>query len=65
MDVSYRHMGPWYFAEPTGLRRLWQDVLVRVGYLSAERLPGKSYKSQGYRLEELVRFRHKSFGVTS
>jgi hypothetical protein len=44
---------PWYKPMPTSfLGRFCQSVLLSVGYY--EEIPGKEFKCEGYRLEEVV-----------
>ncbi|EJD05108.1 uncharacterized protein FOMMEDRAFT_18758 [Fomitiporia mediterranea MF3/22] len=45
-------MVPWYKPEPTGLAWVWQNILLKIGILDEEYVPGPRYKSEGYRLEE-------------
>ncbi|KAF5379566.1 hypothetical protein D9757_009260 [Collybiopsis confluens] len=57
--VYQRRSGPFYYPEKTGLDLRIQNILVRLGLKKAEKMPGKKWLSEGYRLEELgpVRFR--------
>ncbi|KAL5528659.1 hypothetical protein ACEPAF_7795 [Sanghuangporus sanghuang] len=43
---------PWYKPEPKGISRIWQNILLKIGYLDEEDIPSSKYKSKGYRLEE-------------
>ncbi|KAL5478984.1 hypothetical protein ACEPAI_2272 [Sanghuangporus weigelae] len=43
---------PWYKPEPKGISRIWQNILVKIGYLDKKYIPSPKYKSEGYRLEE-------------
>ncbi|KAL5507507.1 hypothetical protein ACEPAH_6963 [Sanghuangporus vaninii] len=43
---------PWYKPEPKGIGRIWQNILLKIGYLDEEDIPSSKYKSKGYRLEE-------------
>ncbi|KAL5485397.1 hypothetical protein ACEPAI_8039 [Sanghuangporus weigelae] len=43
---------PWYKPEPKGIGRIWQIILLKIGYLDEEDIPSSKYKSEGYRLEE-------------
>ncbi|KAE9395756.1 hypothetical protein BT96DRAFT_1042997 [Gymnopus androsaceus JB14] len=51
--VYQRRSGPYYFPEKTGFALKVQNFLVRIGWKNAEKLPGKKWSSEGYRLEEL------------
>lgn len=46
---------PWYKPEPTGLGWLLQTVLVKMGLKDPSHVPGPRFKSDGFRIEELVR----------
>lgn len=52
---------PWYYPESTGLARLLNRLLTYFGIIDRKKLPGKQWKSQGYRFEELgpVRFENQ------
>ncbi|KAL5523585.1 hypothetical protein ACEPAG_7758 [Sanghuangporus baumii] len=43
---------PWYKPEPKGIGRIWQNILLKIGYLDEQDIPSSKYKSEGYRLEE-------------
>ncbi|KAL5520979.1 hypothetical protein ACEPAG_8901 [Sanghuangporus baumii] len=43
---------PWYKPEPKGIGRIWQNILLQIGYLDEQDIPSSKYKSAGYRLEE-------------
>ncbi|KAE9395312.1 hypothetical protein BT96DRAFT_942495 [Gymnopus androsaceus JB14] len=60
--VYQRRSGPYYFPEKTGFALKVQDFLVRIGWKNAEKLPGKKWSSEGYRLEELGPVRFKKEG---
>jgi len=59
--VYKRKTGPWYYPESTGLTRVIQQALVNLGLQDPQKLPGKQWKSDGYRLEEMgpVQFEHE------
>ncbi|KAF9542942.1 hypothetical protein CPC08DRAFT_755997 [Agrocybe pediades] len=48
-----RREGPWYYPEATGLWLLKDRILVSLGLQNVHKLPGKRWRSEGYRLEEL------------
>ena len=48
---------PWYKAESKGLGALVDRFAVTIGFYDC--LPDRKYKSEGYRLEELVRSSHQ------
>jgi hypothetical protein len=43
---------PWYKPERNGLSALMDTFAVMIGYY--DYLPGREFRSEGYRLEELV-----------
>ena len=45
---------PWYKPEQKGIWKLWENIAVRVGFISPDAVPGPRLRSQGYRIEELV-----------
>ncbi|KIJ55505.1 hypothetical protein M422DRAFT_151540 [Sphaerobolus stellatus SS14] len=55
MRANYRRRPhPWYYGEtPNGIARLWEQIQVSLGLIKPENLPGKKWRSEGYRLEEL------------
>ena len=48
---------PWYKPESRGLGAMRDRLAVMVGYY--DYLPARQYKSEGYRLEEMVRPLHQ------
>jgi len=54
--------GPWYYREPTGLLRICEAISLFLKRQPASQLPGKRWKSQGYRLEELGPVRYEKHG---
>ena len=58
MAVCHRFRAkPWYKPESKGLGAVLDHLAVMVGYYDF--LPDRQFKSEGYRLEELVRFPHE------
>ncbi|KIK54926.1 hypothetical protein GYMLUDRAFT_264385 [Collybiopsis luxurians FD-317 M1] len=57
--VYQKRSGPYYYPEKTGFALKVQNFLIKLGLRNAEKMPGKRWFSEGYRLEELgpVRFR--------
>ena len=49
-----RRRFPWYYPTPTGFTRLLDKFLILLGIINPLYYPGPSYRSGGYRLEELV-----------
>ncbi|KDR73850.1 hypothetical protein GALMADRAFT_227616 [Galerina marginata CBS 339.88] len=61
--VYKRRSGPWYYPESTGWGNyLVQRLVVALGLQRRERIPGKEWRSQGYRLEELGPIRFENSG---
>ncbi|KDR69369.1 hypothetical protein GALMADRAFT_255871 [Galerina marginata CBS 339.88] len=60
--VFKRQGGPWYYPETIGLGYLMQRVLIAFGLQSRDQLPGKQWRSQGYRLEEMGPVRFENAG---
>ena len=52
--ISQKRSGPYYYPEKTGFALKVQNFLVKLGLRNAEKMPGKRWFSEGYRLEELV-----------
>ena len=50
-----RRRFPWYNPVPTGVRAVLDRILIQKGLMAPENYPGPAFKSEGYRLEELVR----------
>lgn len=49
---------PWYRQQPTGVSYLVERLAVMLKLRDTDNLPGPRYKSEGYRIEELVRGLH-------
>ncbi|KAG7098227.1 hypothetical protein E1B28_000194 [Marasmius oreades] len=55
--------GPYYFPEPTGYFAVkFQQLLLAVGLKHPDNIPGKKWRSEGYRLEELGPGRYENEG---
>ncbi|KAJ4469258.1 hypothetical protein J3R30DRAFT_1581761 [Lentinula aciculospora] len=51
--VHPRSSGPYYYPEKKGLALSIQCLLVKFGLQDPHTVPGKKWRSEGYRLEEL------------
>lgn len=57
-----KRSGPWYYPESTGLRKKTERLLVWLGVVDSSSLPGKRWKSEGYRIEEMGPTRFENSG---
>ncbi|KAF9258685.1 hypothetical protein L218DRAFT_934549 [Marasmius fiardii PR-910] len=61
--VHKRRTAPYYYPEKTGYLSLkFQQLLLALGLKSPDKIPGKRWKSEGYRLEELGPVRWENDG---
>ncbi|KAG7100280.1 hypothetical protein E1B28_002053 [Marasmius oreades] len=61
--VYPRRSGPYYFPEPTGYFAVkLQRLLLALGLKNPDKIPGKRWRSEGYRLEELGPVRWENEG---
>ncbi|KAL0576894.1 hypothetical protein V5O48_005075 [Marasmius crinis-equi] len=51
--VFQRRSGPYYYPEKTGFGLILQNLLLKLGLKNPNKVPGKRWQSEGYRLEEL------------
>ncbi|KAJ3808530.1 hypothetical protein F5876DRAFT_78650 [Lentinula aff. lateritia] len=51
--VLLRSSGPYYYPEKTGIALKIQSLLIMLGLQDPNKIPGKKWRSEGYRLEEL------------
>ncbi|KZS96448.1 hypothetical protein SISNIDRAFT_451185 [Sistotremastrum niveocremeum HHB9708] len=57
----HREAHPWYYPEPRGLEYLSEQVKLKLG-AEPSLYPGPTWKSQGYRLEEIGPVRYENEG---